>query len=73
LHRCGYHPGSLAEAELSVGPPPHRDGEEFLALAARVPLKIHATPFPLEHANEALAAVRNGQVDGAAVLDVSAR
>jgi hypothetical protein len=28
---------------------------------------------PLEHANEALAAVRNGQLDGAAVLDVSAR
>jgi D-arabinose 1-dehydrogenase-like Zn-dependent alcohol dehydrogenase len=31
------------------------------------------TEHPLEHANEALAAVRNGQLDGAAVLDVSAR
>lgn len=50
-----------------------RDGEEFLALAARVPLKIHVTPFPLADANEALSAVRNGQLDGAAVLDVSAR
>jgi alcohol dehydrogenase, propanol-preferring len=50
-----------------------RDGEEFLALAARVPLKIHATPFPLERANEALAAIRTGQLDGAAVLHVSGR
>ncbi len=45
-----------------------RDGEEFLALAGRRPLTIHTTAFPLVQANEALAAVRQGQLDGAAVL-----
>jgi propanol-preferring alcohol dehydrogenase len=44
------------------------DGEAFLALAARIPLSVHATPYPLNRANEAIAAVRAGQVDGAAVL-----
>jgi propanol-preferring alcohol dehydrogenase len=45
------------------------DGEEFLALAARMPLATHVEVFRLERANEALAAVRSGRVNGAAVLD----
>jgi propanol-preferring alcohol dehydrogenase len=49
-----------------------RDGEEFLALAARVPLQVQVTPFPLEQANEALAQLRQGTFEGAAVLAVSA-
>lgn len=44
------------------------DGDAFLALAARVPLAVHAVPFPLASANEALAALRAGRFDGAAVL-----
>lgn len=45
-----------------------KDGWEFLELAARVPVKTETTLFPLQEANEALAAVRNGQVHGAVVL-----
>jgi propanol-preferring alcohol dehydrogenase len=45
-----------------------RDGEEFLALAPRVPVRTEVEPFPLARANEALAALRQGRVRGAAVL-----
>lgn len=44
------------------------DGDAFLALAARVPLRVDATVFPLHAANEVLAALREGRVQGAAVL-----
>ena len=46
-----------------------RDGEEFLALAARVPVRTTVEVFPLADANAALDAVRSGRVHGAAVLD----
>jgi propanol-preferring alcohol dehydrogenase len=45
------------------------DGDEFLALAARVPVRTTVEVFPLAQANAALAAVRSGRVNGAAVLD----
>jgi len=45
-----------------------RDGEEFLALAAQVPLHVEAQVYPLQQANEALADLRAGRVTGAAVL-----
>ncbi|HET9512999.1 MAG TPA: zinc-dependent alcohol dehydrogenase family protein [Gemmatimonadales bacterium] len=45
-----------------------RDGEEFLALAPRVPVVIEVQPFPLEQANAALDALRHGRLRGAAVL-----
>jgi len=45
-----------------------RDGEEFLALAPRVPVRTETQAFPLEQANEALAALRSGALTGAAVL-----
>lgn len=45
------------------------DGEEFLALASRVPVRTHIEVFALAQANEALAALRAGSVQGAAVLD----
>ncbi len=44
------------------------DGEEFLALASRIPVRTHVTPYPLAAANEALAALRAGRLQGAAVL-----
>jgi alcohol dehydrogenase, propanol-preferring len=47
-----------------------QDGEEFLALAPQVPVRTEVTPFPLEKANEALAALRGGEIRGAAVLVV---
>ncbi len=45
-----------------------RDGEEFLALAPRVPVRTHVEAFPLERANEALDKLRRGDVTGALVL-----
>ncbi|MGZ5508767.1 MAG: zinc-dependent alcohol dehydrogenase family protein, partial [Limisphaerales bacterium] len=45
-----------------------RDGEEFLALAPKVPVKTQTEKFPLSKANEALNALRHGQLEGAAVL-----
>lgn len=44
------------------------DGRSFLAVAESYGLKPTVTVFPLEDANEALAAVRAGRVTGAAVL-----
>ena len=45
-----------------------RDGEEFLALAAKVPVRTEAHTFPQERANDALEALRAGKFSGAAVL-----
>jgi alcohol dehydrogenase, propanol-preferring len=50
-----------------------RDAEEFLAIAAEVPLKVESRPFPLEQANEALEALRRGALTGAAVLVIGGR
>jgi propanol-preferring alcohol dehydrogenase len=47
-----------------------RDGEEFLALAARIPVQVTTTPYPLADADRALADLAHGRVRGAAVLDV---
>lgn len=45
-----------------------RDGEEFLALAPRIPVRTDVEPMPLDKANEAVQRLRAGQVHGAAVL-----
>jgi propanol-preferring alcohol dehydrogenase len=45
-----------------------QDGEEFLVLAPKVPVRTETQLFPLHEANEALAALRGGSVHGAAVL-----
>jgi alcohol dehydrogenase, propanol-preferring len=45
-----------------------RDGEHFLALAPRVPVRTQVELFPLGQANEALRRLRDGKVRGAAVL-----
>src|SRR5579884_3886019 len=47
-----------------------RDGEEFLALAPRVPVRTAVEAYPLARADEALARLRAGLVRGAAVLEV---
>jgi alcohol dehydrogenase, propanol-preferring len=46
------------------------DGEEFLSLAARVPVRAEIETFPLESANEAIGRVRTGAMRGSAVLAV---
>ena len=47
-----------------------QDGEEFLAIAPQVPVKTEVVPYPLESANQALDDLRNGKLQGAAVLVV---
>ncbi len=44
------------------------DGLEFMALAAELPLRIQATPYALDDANQALDDLRAGRFNGAAVL-----
>ena len=45
-----------------------RDAEEFLQLAPRVPVRTQVQTFPLIEANQALAQLRRGGIQGAAVL-----
>jgi propanol-preferring alcohol dehydrogenase len=44
------------------------DGEEFLELAPRVPVRTQVETHPLERANEALERLRKGEIRGASVL-----
>jgi propanol-preferring alcohol dehydrogenase len=53
---------------LSVANLTRADGNEFMDIAAQVPVKTRTTLFPLVQANEALAALRSGAIEGAAVL-----
>ncbi|MBM4132000.1 zinc-binding alcohol dehydrogenase family protein [bacterium] len=45
-----------------------RDAVEFLALAPRIPVRTTVHPYPLARADEALADLRLGRFEGAAVL-----
>jgi propanol-preferring alcohol dehydrogenase len=45
-----------------------KDGEEFFNIAPKVPVKTEVETFRLEQANEALNRLRNGKINGAAVL-----
>lgn len=47
-----------------------RDGEEFFEVAPRVPIRSEVETYPLESANRALADLRKGRLQGAAVLVV---
>ncbi len=44
------------------------DGDEFLELAARIPIRTEVTTLPLDRAGEALDSLRSGLVAGATVL-----
>ena len=44
------------------------DARDFLKIAADIRLQPKVTVFPLERANDALAAVKNDAIDGAAVI-----
>lgn len=47
-----------------------RDAEEFLALAAEIPIQSEVQTFPLEMANKALQRVKASEIQGAAVLTI---
>ncbi|MFI5002321.1 MAG: zinc-dependent alcohol dehydrogenase family protein [Reyranellales bacterium] len=53
---------------VSVANLTRRDAEEFLRIAPQVPVRTEVEPFVLADANRALAALRSGDVRGAAVL-----
>jgi propanol-preferring alcohol dehydrogenase len=63
-----YHDLWGERALSSVANLTRHDGEEFLQIAPRVPIKTETETFPLEQANEALTRLRTGQLNGAAVL-----
>jgi len=48
----------------------HRDIEEFLPIAASVPLQVETQTYALEAANEALQDLRSGHIRGAKVLEI---
>jgi propanol-preferring alcohol dehydrogenase len=53
---------------VSVANLTRRDAAEFLALAPKIPVRTTVETFLLEQANQALASVREGRINGAAVL-----
>ncbi len=53
---------------VSVANLTRQDGIDFLALAPRIRLAIETTAYPLAQANQALADLRAGRFEGAAVL-----
>jgi propanol-preferring alcohol dehydrogenase len=54
----------------SVAKLTRRDGEEFMELAPKVPVRTRIREFRLEEANEALQHLRAGELHGAAVLKI---
>ena len=54
----------------SVANNTRRDGEDFLKIAAEIPVRTEVRVFPLEEANQALQALKSNQIRGAAVLRV---
>ena len=46
------------------------DGAAFLEVAARIPIQVTTTAYPLERADRALTDLAEDRVDGAAVLVV---
>ena len=58
-------------ALCSVANLTRQDGAEFFALAPRVPVRTEIQTLPLKEANEALARLRSGKIQGAAVLVVN--
>lgn len=55
-------------AILSVANLTRADGAEFMAVAAEAPITAHVATYPLGEANAAMEALREGRIEGAAVL-----
>jgi propanol-preferring alcohol dehydrogenase len=53
---------------VSVANLTRQDGLDFLSLAPKIGLKVKTTTYPLQQANQALADLRAGRFEGAAVL-----
>ena len=71
--RLDYETDLFQERQVrSVTANTRRDGEEFLALAARIPIRPAVTHYPLTGVAAALADVAYDRLTGAAVIDVGA-
>jgi propanol-preferring alcohol dehydrogenase len=46
-----------------------RDGNDFLEIAARIPIRVSATSYPMDQADQALEDLARDRVNGAAVLE----
>ena len=67
-----YERHLFKERELvSVTANTRRDGEEFLAIALRIRMRVTTTPYAFEEADRALADLAADRVEGAAVLRIS--
>jgi propanol-preferring alcohol dehydrogenase len=55
----------------SVANSTRRDVQEFLELAAEVPVQTEVTQFALEDANQALRKLKNSEINGAGVLQIA--
>ena len=53
----------------SVANNTRQDGEDFLRIAAEIPIRTQVQRFPLREANQALNHLKNDAIKGAAVLD----
>ena len=62
-----YHERTLRSVANST----RQDAEELLKVAAEIPIRTEVHSFPLEEANQALAALKASQIDGAAALQIS--
>jgi propanol-preferring alcohol dehydrogenase len=56
---------------LSVANATRKDGEEFLRIAAEIPVRTTVQTFPLEKANDVLRRLKAGKINGAAVLKIN--
>src|SRR5437879_7323210 len=54
----------------SVANNTRKDGEDFLRVAAEIPIRTRLQVFPLSEANRALTALKNDAIPGAAVLRI---
>jgi propanol-preferring alcohol dehydrogenase len=71
LLKLDYPPHLWQEKEIkSVANVARRDIEEFLALAAQIPIIPEVEEYPLADANRALAELKAGIIRGAKVLRI---
>jgi propanol-preferring alcohol dehydrogenase len=54
----------------SVANNTRQDGEDFLRIAAKIPIRTHIETYPLAECNRALNALKNDAIRGSAVLEV---
>ncbi len=72
LLKLDYEKHLWQEKEIkSVANVARRDIDEFLKLAAKIPIIPEVEEYPLEEANRALAELKEGKIKGAKVLRVS--